>query len=88
MLRLVALGSCIGFACATTASQKPPTRVKDTVPERIEASRMADGVSEPEATEERFATEQARAIREERKARAREQGERVDVVEDKDKPKK
>jgi hypothetical protein len=81
---LVLVVMLAGGACART-QQRGPARVPDTAPERVAASQQASRVGEPEAAEERFAPERARALRDEEKARADEQRKRVDVVDTKKK---
>lgn len=77
----------LSFSCATGAAKPkaavPKQRISDAVPERVAATREASGVGEPEASEERFATEAARARREQQKIRDTERLRQVDVVDPK-----
>jgi len=81
----------LALAGCATASPRPSTvrgRNLDTAPERVAGGREAAKVGAPEAAEERFGTEEARARRDEEAARRDERQRRVDVVDgDKKKPK-
>jgi hypothetical protein len=84
------LGLALALGGCATAAPRPsaaPRRNLDTAPERVAGVREAAKVGAPEAAEERFGTEEARARRDEEAARRDERQRRVDVIEgDKKKP--